>query len=259
MSQEKPSGSTVASSVRLVIDGPRATITLARPPLNVINGAMMVELIDALGTVAKSAAKLLVLRGNGRVFSAGADVAEHLPPDVSSLLDRLRHVGMGLASLEIPSIVYAHGTALGAGLEMALVADLVYVAPGTKLGQPEIALGVMAPLSAAYLPSQIGLRRTNDLLLSGRTITAEEAKAWGIVNDIVDEAAFETIVAGLLQRSRPALVATKRAIAKGRARSFDVALREAVGIYLDELMTARDPVEGLKAFLEKRPPAFQDR
>ena len=259
MSQEKPSGSTAVNSVRLEVGGPRATITLARPPLNVINGAMMDEIVDALAAVAKSPAKLLVLRGEGKVFSAGADVAEHLPPDVASLLDRLRHVATALASLEIPSVVYAHGAALGAGLEVALVADLIYCAPGTKLGQPEIALGVMAPLSAAYLPSQIGLRRANDLLLSGRTITPDEAKSWGVINDIVDEAGFESIVAGLLQRSRPALMATKHALAKGRTRTFDAALRETVSIYLDELMKAQDPVEGLKAFLEKRPPVFKDR
>jgi cyclohexa-1,5-dienecarbonyl-CoA hydratase len=148
--------STAVSSVKLTIDGPRATIELCRPPLNVINAALMDEFIDALETVAGSRAKLLVLRGNGRMFSAGADVAEHLPPHHVALLDRLRRLGSALATLEIPSIVYAHGAALGAGLELALVADLVYAAPGTKLGQPEIVLGVMPPLAAACLPSLIG-------------------------------------------------------------------------------------------------------
>lgn len=255
MSPVKQSASTVVSSV----DGPRATIRLARPPVNVINGAMMDEIAAAAEAVAKSDAKLLVLRGDGRCFSAGADVEEHLPREVPEMLRRFRHVATALAELPIPTLVYAHGACLGGALEIALVADFIYAAPGTKLGQPEIVLGVMPPLAAAYLPSQIGLRRTNDLLLSGRTITAEEAASWGLINGVADEAAFEQVVASIAKKSRPALLATKRAIAKGRTRGFDAALRDAIAIYLDELMKSDDPVEGLKAFLEKREPRFTDK
>ncbi len=259
MSPVKPFESTAASSVKVAIDGRRATLTLSRPPVNVINAAMMDELTAALTMVASTPAKLVVIRGDGKMFSAGADVEEHLPATVAGLLARFRKLGETLFAMEIPTVVYAHGAILGGALELALAADLIYLAPGTKVGQPEIVLGVMPPLAAAYLPKQIGLRRTNDLLLTGRTITADDAKAWGLVNDILDDAAFEQVAQGLLKKSRPALVATKRAIAKGRTRTFDAALRDAVTIYLDELMKSEDPVEGLKAFLEKREPRFQDR
>jgi len=148
---------------------------------------------------------------------------------------------------------------MGGGLELALMADLIYAAPGTNLGQPEICLGVMPPLAAAWLPAQIGVRRTNDLLLTGRGISAEEARSWGLINDVCDESSLKKVLEGLLEKSRPALVATKRAIARGRGDRIREALPETISIYLNDLMSARDPEEGLRAFLEKRAPKFEDR
>lgn len=260
MSPERAFASTAASfrNVRLAIDAGRATVTLARPPLNVINAEMIGELRPALREAA-ARAKVLVLRGDGRMFSAGADVEEHLPGRVEAMLSAFVELGRELAAVEIPTVAYLHGAALGGGLELALPCDLVYAAPGTKLGQPEIALGVIAPVAAAYLPGQIGIRRTQDLLLSGRSLAPEEALDWGLINGIVDSDGFEAIVQGLLTRSRPALLATKKAVRSSVLRSFNDAARDGLDLYLNELMKAEDPVEGLKAFLEKRPPAFRDR
>lgn len=262
MSPAKSSGSTAASSpsapvLRAEAAGGLVTLALSRPPVNVINGAMMDALVAALEGA--GSAKAVLLRGEGRCFSAGADVEEHLPGRVEEMLARFEKTARALADCPVPTVAWLHGSALGGGLELALMADLIYAAPGTKLGQPEILLGVMAPLAAAWLPEQIGVRRTNDLLLSGRTISAEEAKSWGLVNDVVEEGALGKILEGLLAKSRPALLATKRAIARGRGDRFRPALRESVDLYLRDLMSARDPVEGLRAFLEKRPPRFEDR
>jgi cyclohexa-1,5-dienecarbonyl-CoA hydratase len=243
--------------VRLAQEGALATIALCRPPVNVITGAMLEEILAALERA--GGAKVVVLRGEGRCFSAGMDVAEHLPGEVEKLLPKLRKLAGALADVPVPTVAYLHGAAMGGGLELALACDLVYAAPGTKLGQPEIALGVMAPVATAWLPTQIGVRRTNDLLLTGRTIPPEQARDWGLINDVVDEAGFKAAVDGLMQKSRPALVATKKAIAHGRCDRFKGSLREAVEIYLEQLMKAEDPVEGLRAFLEKRAPRFADR
>ena len=181
MSQAKSSESTAASlpsvaRLQLRIENGLATLTLTRPPVNVIDGAMMDELVSKLDEC--RSAKVLLLRGEGRCFSAGAEVEEHLPGQVEGMLRRFRDAALALSRLPIPTVAWLHGSALGGGLELALMADLVFAAPGTRLGQPEIALGVMAPLAAAWLPGQIGVRRTNELLLTGRTLMAEEAKAW---------------------------------------------------------------------------------
>jgi cyclohexa-1,5-dienecarbonyl-CoA hydratase len=233
MSPAKSSESTAASSpelsrIRVRIEEGLATLSLSRPPVNVIDGTMMDELVSELDGC--RSAKVLLIRGDGRCFSAGAEVEEHLPGRVEGMLRRFRDAALALNDLPIPTVAWVHGAAMGGGLELALMADLVYAAPGTRLGQPEIALGVMAPLAAAWLPSQIGVRRANELLLGG-----------------------------LLGTSRPALVATKRAIARGRSDRFREALPESIEIYLNELMSSQDPVEGLRAFLEKRPPKYEDR
>lgn len=262
MSPVKSSESTAASlpsvaRIRHRMENGLATLELARPPVNVIDSAMMDELVSKLDGCRSS--KVLLLRGEGRCFSAGAEVEEHLPGRVEGMLRRFRDTALALSRLPIPTVAYLHGSALGGGLELALMADLVYAAPGTRLGQPEILLGVMPPLAAAWLPDQIGVRRTNELLLTGRTLEAEEAKSWGLINDVLDEQHLQKVLEGLLAASRPALVATKRAIAAARGDRFQRALPEAMGIYLNELMAARDPVEGLRAFLEKRRPVFEDR
>jgi cyclohexa-1,5-dienecarbonyl-CoA hydratase len=262
MSPAKSSESTAASSpelsrIRVRIEEGLATLSLSRPPVNVIDGTMMDELVSELDGC--RSAKVLLIRGDGRCFSAGAEVEEHLPGRVEGMLRRFRDAALALNDLPIPTVAWVHGAAMGGGLELALMADLVYAAPGTRLGQPEIALGVMAPLAAAWLPSQIGVRRANELLLTGRGITADEACAWGLVNGVCDEEALRKVLGGLLGTSRPALVATKRAIARGRSDRFREALPESIEIYLNELMSSQDPVEGLRAFLEKRPPKYEDR
>jgi cyclohexa-1,5-dienecarbonyl-CoA hydratase len=234
-----------------------ATIVLSHRPLNVITLAMMDELLRALK--ASRAAKLLVLRGEGKGFSAGTDVREHLPRDARRMMRRFQALCEAFEAAPMPVLAYVHGYALGGGLELALTADILVAAPRSFVGQPEIALGVMAPVGAALLPSRVGSVRASDILLTGRRIPAEEAREWGLVNDVLDADAFARIVSILSAKSKPALRATKRAMLHGRHLPFPASLRANVKLYLGALMKAKDPVEGLKAFLEKRPPRFQDR
>lgn len=234
------------------------TLALQRPPLNVINIALMDELLGLLKSATKSKAKMIVLRGEGQCFSSGTDIKEHLPKQAKRLIARFEEVCIGLATLPIPTAAYVHGYALGGGLELASMCDLIYAAPNCQLGQPEILLGVMAPIASAALPAIIG-RRAADLLFSGRPINAHEAREWGLVNGICDTIGFDKIVQAIASKSRVALVAAKKAILAGRFKPLVPAIRENSKAYLADLGKARDPEEGLKAFLEKRPPVWQDR
>jgi len=249
--------------IRIERSGAKEILSLNHPPLNILTIRMMEEMIDALSKIANdSQLRLLILRGEGSCFSAGMDVAEHLPEKVRTMFEKMHSLMLGMADLEIPSIAVLHGSALGGGLELATMADFVFASRDTKLGQPEIKLGVFPPLAVAYFPQLIGVRHTYDLVLTGRTIDAEHAAKIGLINALFDstelEAGVEKLAGDLLSKSRAAIASTKKALRKARA-SLYTQLSQAEEIYLSELMQTYDATEGLRAFLEKRNPEWRHR
>jgi len=247
--------------LRIERSNAQATLWLNRPPLNVLNIAMMDELIHALTELrADREIRLLVLRGEGRCFSAGMDVGDHLPDRVHTMFQKMHLVLLRIAEFEIPIICLIHGSAMGGGLEIAVAADLVYAAAGCKIGQPEIRLGVFPPFAIAYFPQLIGQRNALDLILTGRTISPEEAAGMGLINGVFPgeeiESRLEQVCSNLLNLSRASLISTKKALVQ--ADLFD-RLKAAEAIYLNELMQTEDAVEGLKAFLEKREPQWRHK
>lgn len=242
-----------AGVVRLVLD---------RPPLNVLHVPMLEELREALGEVeADGGAKVLVLAGAGRAFCAGVDVADHLEDRVATTLGLFHGSIRRLLALEIPVLAAVHGAALGGGFELLLACDVVLAAEGARLGQPEVRLGALPPVGAALLPRLVGRQRALDLILTGRVMEAEEARAWGLVSRLFPEDRLETAVAeyarGLASLSRPVLALAKRAVGEGLERDVDGALEHAEALYLEELIRLEDAREGLAAFLEKREPAWR--
>lgn len=242
--------------------GPAARITLDRPPVNVLTIAMLDELASAVEAAVGPETKVLVLTGAGKAFCAGVDVADHTEDRVESMIHAFSRAVRSLLEVRLPVVAVLNGAALGGGLELALACDLVLAAATAKLGQPEIRLGVFPPAATALLPRRVGVQRALDLVLTGRTITAEEAVALGLVTrvapaDELDTAAAE-LVGQLAGLSRPVLALTKRAVLEGLERSLDDALEHADALYLDDLMRLNDPHEGLAAFAEKREPVWSD-
>jgi cyclohexa-1,5-dienecarbonyl-CoA hydratase len=240
-------------------------ITLDRPPLNVLTTQLLQDLAAALRAVAAdSSVKVVLLTGSGsRAFCAGVDVADHTPARVASMIAALAQAIDTLLDLELPVIAALNGAALGGGLELALASDIVLARSDAVLGQPEIRLGVFPPAAAALLPRLAGRQCALDLILSGRTLPAEEARALGLVAAVLPAATFETeveaYVKGLASHSAPVLRLAKRAVVRGLEQSARAALRFADRLYVEELMKLRDPHEGLAAFLEKRQPVWEDR
>lgn len=248
--------------VRLEREGAVATLVLARPPLNVLNLSMMAEMDEALQAVENDpTVSVLVITGEGRAFCAGVDVADHTADRVEEMLRLFHGVLMRLMALECPVVVAVNGAALGGGCELVMAADIVLARSGAKLAQPEIQLGVFPPIAAVLLPRLIGRQGALDLILSGRTIRAEEAQRIGLVNVVIPSDDFAEgvgeYVDGIAMLSRPVLRLTKAVIIE----SFGVPLRSAVEgaeqSYLNELMALEDPHEGLAAFMEKRAPAWK--
>jgi cyclohexa-1,5-dienecarbonyl-CoA hydratase len=156
-----------------------------------------------------------------------------------------------------------HGSALGGGCELACACDRVVASETASLGVPEIKLASFPPVAAVYFPYRIGLARTLQLITSGDALPAREAERIGLVDRVVpaDElaAAVEQEVGRLREKSAPALRLARRAVYGGLGRDLLTALNEAERLFLGELMSTTDAVEGLRAFLEKRPPHWSHR
>jgi cyclohexa-1,5-dienecarbonyl-CoA hydratase len=236
-------------------------VVLDRPPLNVLDIAMLEELDAALGGIAADdAVRVVVLTGAGRTFCAGIDVADHMGDRVRPMLDIFHSVIGRLLSLKPPVVAAVNGAALGGGCELLLACDLVLARDGAKLGQPEIRLGVFPPAAAALLPSRIGIQRTLDLILTGRTFTAAEGCSLGLVSRVIAaddfDAGVDAIVSDLASLSPPVVRLAKRAALVPATGDAD-RLEAAELLYANELVQLDDATEGLTAFLEKRPPAWK--
>lgn len=238
-------------------------LVLDRPPLNVLDLAALEQLEEALEEMASpGGARVLCLTGEGRAFCAGVAVEDHLPDTAEEAISCFGRVVHRLLELPFPVVAAVNGPALGGGCELATASDVVLAREGAKLGQPEIQLGVFPPAAAALLPRLVGRQGALDLILTGRTLDAGEAREAGLVQHVFSEEAWEDEVEAYLDRlagmSRPVLRLAKRAVVESLDRPAGEAVDEAERLYLEELMELRDPVEGLEAFLEDRPPDWED-
>ncbi len=168
-----------------------ARLTIERPEKrNALGRAALAELADALrGISADSSVRAVVLTGAGeQAFAGGADVAELAALDASSAREFITRVHEACAALRecpVPVIARVNGIALGAGLELAAACDLRIAAEGARFGMPEVRLGIPSVVEAALLPRLVGAGRARWLVLTGETIDAREALAWGLVERVV--------------------------------------------------------------------------
>lgn len=240
-----------------------SVITLNRPPLNVMNIEMLEELATALRAVVNAEPKILLLKGEGKAFCAGVDVSDHTEEKASHMISAFHRVFHIMSRMMTPTIAAVRGACLGGGCELATFCDLVIASENAKFGQPEIKVGVIAPVAAAFLPKMIGCRRTLELLLTGATVDAAEASRIGLINRAVPEDSFDGVVEETVKTltalSGPVLRLNKRAVLGGLELDFERALGGVEDIYLHELMKTEDAKEGLAAFLEKRSPTWREK
>ncbi len=240
---------------------PVARIWLANPPLNVIDITMMRELSETLATLeACSDITFVVIKGEGRVFSAGVDVKAHVPEQVREMLTSFHAVIRALVASTKITIATVHGTCLGGGAELASVCDIVYTARDTTWGFPEIKLGCFPPVAAVALPALVGHKQATDLILTGRQISGQEAVTLGLATRAVRMEEMEGVLleklAELRQYSAVALTHAKKSLHVWDAIHFDKGLARAEKIYLEELVSTADAREGIMAFLGKRSPEW---
>ncbi|VWB18584.1 short chain enoyl-CoA hydratase [Burkholderia lata] len=253
--------------IQTSVDGEIATVTLNRPEaLNALSFALLQDLSDAFDSVAASGARALVITGAGdKAFCAGADIPELMERDLVAQRDGAlfgQAVFAKLDRLPIPSIAVIHGYAFGAGLELALACTFRIATAQARAGLPEIKLGLIPGYGGTQrLPRLVGQGRALDLILSGRTVDAQEAERIGLVNAIVEGSDPQALGAQFAARyTRFSLCASAFARDAVR-RATDVDLAEGLRIEADLSTLAyrtADAVEGMRAFVEKRPASFRD-
>ena len=241
-------------------------LRLNRPPLNPLSTALLRELEGiADGLAADASVKAVVVTGSEKAFAAGADITTmatysymdaFLKGHISRNWETMRQVRK-------PVIAAVAGFALGGGCEVAMMCDIVIAADTAKFGQPEIKLGIVPGAGGTQrLPRAIGKAKAMDMCLSGRTMDAAEAERSGLVSRVVPahalrdaSIALATTIAGY---SLPALQAIKESV----NRAYESSLSEGILFERRQLharFASEDAPEGMKAFLEKRKPAFTHR
>lgn len=249
--------------VHVMVERGLGRVEMERPPLNVIDMESAGELEEAIVSVASRAdVAVIVLEGRGRAFCAGVDVRDHLPDRGAAMLRAFHRACVALLEAPQPTVAIVQGAALGGGCELTLCCDLVIAADRATFGQPEIRLGVFPPLAAVALPRIVPPHLAAELLLSGRSMSAAEAAQWGLVNRVVEQDALagaaKELLEGMLALSPASLRLTKQAMRRPGSWPTAGEIEDAERLYVERLMETPDAVEGLQAFLEKRPPRWGD-
>lgn len=180
---------SISGAITIDITRGVASLTLNRPPLNILMLPIIGELIESLDSLAEQTLlKVVVLAAKGKAFCAGVDVADHIPERIESMIRDFGRLFTRLRTLPMPTIAVVQGAALGGGTELAVACDMVLAAVSAHFGQPEIKLGVFPPVAAALFPRLIGYQQASRLLFSGEVITATEAAQLGLVTyTVADE------------------------------------------------------------------------
>lgn len=232
---------------------------------NVLDYVMMEELQRVLNDLkGKKEIKLITFEGAGKHFSFGASVEEHQKDMAATMLKSFHQLFLTLRDLSIPTLAKITGQCLGGGMELALMCNFLYADQTAKFAQPEILLGVFPPPASIILPEKIGLAKAEELLLTGKSIGAEEAKAIGLVNEVYEhkvalEAGTNSFIEKyILTRSASSLrfgVKASRAKFNHVLGNFLPMLEQ---MYVTHLMNTKDANEGIASFIEKRQAVWQD-
>ena len=256
-------------TIRYDIDGFTAVITLAREKaLNALNRKLVNELTWALREADGDARlRVVIVTGAGeKAFAAGADIAEMAafsPLEARAFAELGHGVGELIARMKKPVIAAVNGFALGGGCELAMACDFIYAADRAKFAQPEVNLGVMCGFGGSQrLPRRIGAARAMELILTGDTLSADEAFRLGLVNKVVPAAELLTeakkCAEKIAAKGPIAIELSKRAVHAAAELPITEGNRLERELFALTFSTA-DQKEGMRAFVEKRPARFEGK
>ena len=241
-----------------------AWVTLDRPPLNLIVPDLIDELRAAFDALARDpSVRVAVVTGAGRAFTAGMQVQvlrDLTPVTAKALITSLHEAVHAVHDAPFPTLAMVNGPCLGAGFELAMACDLRVASAGAQLGLPEVKVGAPSVIEAALLPALVGPGRAAEMLLTGESVTAEQALAWGLVNRVAPADKLEAVTAELVEKilacAPPAIRLQKELMVRWRNTDLASAVRIGINAFAQNYTTG-EAREAALAFLEKRPPRFE--
>jgi len=246
-------------------DNTVANIILDDGKGNVLDDVMMTEMLAVLAELGQNKdIKLITFTGEGKHFSFGASVPEHTRELAPAMLKSFHRIFGEIAEMGIPTAAKISGQCLGGGMELALICNFMFADETAMLGQPEMILGVFPPPASIILPLKVGSGRAEEILLTGRSINAEEGKNIGLLNQVFsDQVAMhagvdEWISKQIIPKSASSLRYGVKAM---RAHFNSVLIKklpELEDMYVNRLMETADANEGIGSFLEKRKPIWEN-
>src|SRR3979490_788187 len=257
------------STLLLDISGNLATLTLNRPDKrNAISTAMIAELQSALDEIEISHARVGILTGSGKAFSAGmdlemlAEIAQQSPSENQEDSRRMAKMFRRIWSFPKPMIAAVHGAALAGGCGIATLCDFPLATPQARFGYTEVKIGFLPAIVSVFLTRQIGDKRARDLLLTGRIIEAAEAKEFGMVTEVVPDGHLEErtleLANDLVAASPSSLTRAKHLLTSAAAAGVDHDLERAI-LENARIRCTPDFKEGVASFLEKRKPVWHHK
>jgi cyclohexa-1,5-dienecarbonyl-CoA hydratase len=252
-------------SVAFNHDRSRAAFTLFHEKGNIVTAEMVEALRTGLEAIGDNPhLKLITIAGAGQDFSFGASIPEHAPDRIGEVLPAMHQLVADLLDSPAVTAAVVRGRCLGGGFELALACDFIFAADGAVFGLPEIALGVFPPAGAALLPLRVGAARATRTVLTGESRTAAEWRDAGLVEFVVPADTLNAEVdrwfaTYLAPRSAAALRHAATAARMDLITRVRQILPELERLYLNDLMRTEDAVEGIAAFIGRRPPEWKNR
>ena len=232
---------------------------------NIIDNEMMLEMLDVFEELKhKKDIKLITFMGAGKHFSFGASVEEHQKEFAETMIKTFHGIFIAIRDLSIPTLAKISGQCLGGGLELALMCNFIFTDKSAKLGQPEIQLGVFPPPASVLLPLKIGYAKAEELLITGNVISAQEGEKLGLINKVfedkheLEEETNSWIAKNIVPKSASSLRYSVKASRIKFNHIIGNFLPQLEFMYVNQLMETKDANEGIKAFIEKRKPVWEN-
>lgn len=255
-------------TIRKEMSGQICTLTIQSPPANALSSVLLDDLALQLDRIEKEdQPKVIVLKGERKFFSAGADIKEFTSlqgaSDYRSLSERGQQLFARMEAFPVPIIAAIHGAALGGGLELAMACHIRIVTEKAKLGLPELTLGIIPGFAGTQrLPHLVGSQKAYEMILTGEPISGTDAYKWGLANKVVPEdklaQTVSELAAKLASKSKPAINRVMQLIPYARSEQFEAGVEKERERFA-EVFGSEDAKEGIQAFIEKRDPTFHDK